>query len=365
VAIDSVNPDLVPGGAGEAEIARFVAGWLEAEGLEVHTLEPKAGRPSVVGVARGTGGGRSLMLNAHLDTVGVEGMDRPHDPRIEGGRLHGRGAYDMKSGLAAILLAGARAAKAGLPGDVIVTCVADEEVASLGTEAVLRSWRADAAIVTEPTELDVCIAHRGFAWAEIETHGRAAHGSRPELGEDAIVKMGPILTRLGELDQQLRAHPTHPLLEGGSIHASLISGGQELSSYPAGCRLQLERRTIPGETREMMEGELGELVGGEATFQLGFSREPFEIGQDEPIVRAVRAHAERLRGRAPNVYGETFWADTGLIHAAGIPTLLFGPGGAGAHAVEEWADLAQLEACVEILAAVIEDFCGQPAPSLS
>jgi len=224
------------------------------------------------------------MLNAHLDTVGVEGMDRPHEPRIEGGRLYGRGAYDMKSGLAAILLAGARAAKAGLPGDVIVACVADEEVASLGTEAVLGSWRADASIVTEPTELDVCIAHRGFAWAEIETHGRAAHGSRPELGEDAIVKMGPILTRLGELDQKLRAHPTHPLLEGGSIHASLISGGQELSSYPAGCRLQLERRTIPGETREMLERELGELVGGEAGFQLGISREPFEVGEDEPIV---------------------------------------------------------------------------------
>ena len=365
MAIDSVNPDLVPGGAGEAEIARFVAGWLEAEGLEVHTMEPKPGRPSVVGVARGSGGGRSLMLNAHLDTVGVEGMDRPHEPRIEGGRLYGRGAYDMKSGLAAILLAGARAAKAGLPGDVIVTCVADEEVASLGTEAVLRGWRADAAIVTEPTELDVCIAHRGFAWAEIETHGRAAHGSRPELGEDAIVKMGPILTRLGELDQKLRAHPTHPLLEGGSIHASLISGGQELSSYPAGCRLQLERRTIPGETREMIERELGELAGGEASVQLGFSREPFEIGEDETIVQAVRAHAERLRGRAPNVYSETFWADTGLIQAAGIPTLLFGPGGAGAHAVEEWADLAQLESCVEILAAVIEDFCGQPAASLS
>ena len=365
MAIDSVNPDLVPGGAGEAEIARFVAGWLEAAGLQVHVVEPKAGRPSVVGVARGSGGGRSLMLNAHLDTVGVEGMDRPHEPRIEGGRLDGRGAYDMKSGLAAIPLAGAQAAKAGLPGDVIVTCVADEEVGSLGTEAVLGSWRADAAIVTEPTELDVCIAHRGFIWAEIETQGRAAHGSRPELGEDAIVKMGPILARLGELDQRLRAHPTHPLLEGGSVHASLISGGQELSSYPAHCRLQLERRTVPGETRETVERELAELVGGDASFQLGFSREPFEVDEGEPIVQAVRSHTERLRGRPPHVYGETFWADTGLIHAAGMPTLLFGPGGAGAHAVEEWADLGQLEMCVEILTAVIEEFCGQPAASLS
>ena len=305
------------------------------------------------------------MLNAHVDTVGVEGMDRPFEPRIEGGRLYGRGAVDMKSGLAAILLTGAWAAKAELAGDVIVTCVADEEVASRGTEAVLRKWRADAAIVTEPTELDVCIAHKGFVWADIETHGRAAHGSRPDLGVDAIVKMGPVLSALGALDQRLRAQPTHPLLGSGSVHASLISGGQELSSYPAACRLRLERRTIPGETSETLERELAEITGGEATVEIGFSREPFEVDPEEPIVQAVRAQAERIRGAAPRVYGATFWADTGLIQAAGIPTLLFGPGGAGEHSIEEWADLAQLEACVEILTAVAEEFCGQPAARLS
>ena len=359
-----MNPDLVSGGAGEGEIARFVAKWLEEAGLEVHVEAPEPARPSVVGVARGRGGGRSLMLNAHMDTVGVEGMDRPHEPRIEGDRLYGRGAYDMKSGLAAILLTGARAAKAGLPGDVIVTAVADEEVASLGTEAVLRRWRADAAIVTEPTELDVCIAHKGFVWAEIETHGRAAHGSRPELGVDAIVKMGPVLTALEALDQRLRAHPTHPLLKSGSVHASIISGGQELSSYPASCKVLLERRTIPGEGPETVRRELEAIAGGDATYHVGFSREPFEVAEDEPIAAAVRSHAERVRGRAPRVYGETFWADTGLIHAAGIPTLLFGPGGAGAHAVEEWADLGQLEACVEILYAVAEEFCGEHAARL-
>jgi acetylornithine deacetylase len=365
VAIDSVNPDLVPGGAGESEIAQFVAGWLKAEGLEVTVEEPVAGRPSVVGIARGKGGGRSLLLDAHLDTVGVEGMDRPHQPRVEGSRLYGRGAYDMKSGLATIMLAGARAAAAGLPGDVIVACVADEEVASLGTEAVLRNWRADAAIVTEPTELDVCIAHKGFVWVDVETHGRAAHGSRPELGIDAIARMGPVLTGLEALDQRLRAHPTHPLLKSGSVHASIISGGQELSSYPARCRLLLERRTVPGETRDTVATEIEGILTPEATYEVGFSREPFEVSADEPIVAAVREHARRRLGRDPRLYGETFWADTGLIQAAGIPTLLFGPGGAGAHSIEEWADLDQLAACTEILVAVASEFCGERAGSLS
>ncbi len=365
VAIDSVNPDLVPGGAGEAEIAKVAAGWLEAAGLEVTIEEPTPGRPSVVGVARGRGGGRSLLLDAHLDTVGIEGMDRPHEPRVEGNRLYGRGAYDMKSGLAAIMLAGARAARAGLPGDVIVCCVADEEVGSLGTEAVLKKWRADAAIVTEPTELDVCIAHKGFVWVDVQTHGRAAHGSRPELGIDAIARMGPVLTGLEALDLRLRAHPTHPLLKSGSVHASIISGGQELSSYPARCHLRLERRTVPGETRETVAREIEAILTPEATYEVGFSREPFEVGEDEPIVASVREQARRQLGREPKLYGETFWADTGLIHAAGIPTLLFGPGGAGAHAVEEWADLNQLAACTEILVAVASEFCGEPAGSLS
>src|SRR5207253_551756 len=179
---------------------------------------------------------------------------------VEGNRLYGRGAYDMKSGLAAIMLAGAAAGAARWPGDVIVTAVADEEVASLGTVAVLREWHADGAIVTEPTELDLAIAHRGFVWIDIETQGRAAHGSRPELGVDAIAKMGPILSGLDALDRRLRADPRHPLLGSGSVHASIIAGGQELSSYPARCRLLAERRTIPGETPELVGEEVAGLI---------------------------------------------------------------------------------------------------------
>jgi len=227
VAIDSVNPSLVDGGAGEAEAAALVARWARDNGLEAQVLEDTPGRPSVLVTARGSGDGHTLLLCGHLDTVNVEGMADPHTPRIEGDRLFGRGAYDMKSGVASALIACREAAKLGLAGDVVVAAVADEEHASLGVQEALRAVRADAAIVTEPTELELVVAHKGFVWAEIEIRGRAAHGSRPHLGVDAIVKAGPVLSALGALDGAL-AERTHPRLGRGSVHASLIRGGEEL-----------------------------------------------------------------------------------------------------------------------------------------
>src|SRR3954463_15015248 len=259
VAIDSVNPSLVEGGAGEQEIATYVAGWAREQGLESELLEATPGRPSVIVRARGSGGGRTLLLCGHLDTVNVEGMTDPHSPRVDGDRLWGRGAYDMKAGVAAALIAAREAARAGLRGDVIVAAVADEEHASLGVQEALEAVDADAAIVTEPTEMELVVAHKGFVWSEIVVTGRAAHGSRPQLGIDAIVKMGTVLTELGVLDVAL-GERTHPLLGRGSVHASTIEGGVELSSYPAGCVLGLERRTLPGETGADIERELEALL---------------------------------------------------------------------------------------------------------
>lgn len=355
VAIDSVNPVLAPGAAGEGEIARFVAGWCEAAGLDVEVQEAAPGRPNVIATARGTGGGgRSLMLNAHTDTVGVAGMERPLEPRVEDGRLYGRGAYDMKGSLAAIMLAGARALGLGLRGDVIVTAVADEEAASAGTEAVLRSRRADAAIVSEPTELRLCVAHKGFVGFELETMGRAAHGSRPDLGIDAIARMGHVLVGIEELDRTLRSGSGHPLLGTGSVHASLIEGGQEFSSYPARCLLSGERRTIPGETVELVEQELGGLLGDLAgSWRIPLAREPLETAVDEPIVELVQRAAA-----ADELGGAAFWTDAALLSAAGIPAVVLGPGGAGAHEVVEWVELADVERCTEIYLATAADLCA-------
>jgi acetylornithine deacetylase len=366
VAIDSINPDLVPGGVGEEKIARFIAGWFERAGLEVVWDEPVPGRPNVIGIARGTGGGRSLLLNAHMDTVGVVGMEQPHDPYIQDNRLYGRGAYDMKGGLAAIMAAGAAAKNRGLHGDVMVTAVADEEYASIGTSSIVKHWYADAAIVTEPTELNICVAHKGFVWLDIETEGVAAHGSRPDLGVDAIVKMGKVLVGLEELDRSLRSAPSHRLLGSGSIHASLIEGGQELSSYPKHCSLSVERRTVPGETLQKVESEIPGIFkriaasdpNFKATVKTGLVRDPFEISLDEPIVQVLQRKATAILGHEPAVIGQTGWMDSALLSAAGIPTAVFGPGGEGAHAVVEWSNLEHVERCAEILAAVVEEFCS-------
>ncbi len=366
VRIDSTNPDLVSNGAGEGEIARYIAAWAEDHGLEAHLVEPVPNRPSVVVVARGTGGGKSLMLNGHVDTVGVAGMADPLSAHIEGNQLYGRGAYDMKGAVAACLWAAAQAKGRGLRGDVIVTCVADEEVASLGTQAVLDAWHADAAIVTEPTALDVCVAHKGFVWLEVEMQGRAAHGSRPNLGVDAIAKAGRILSGVQDLDRRLRAETGHPLLGTGSVHLSLIRGGQEMSSYPERCFIGIERRTVPSETVEQVEAEMQAILAAagqddpdfRAECRTTLVREPFEVAEDASIVTLVQQQAAQATGAERRVYGDTPWMDAALIAAKGIPTVVFGPGGAGAHAVEEWADLESVQVCADILIAVATEFCA-------
>jgi acetylornithine deacetylase len=348
-----VSPTLVPEGGGEAAVAGVLADWLGRAGLEVHVEEAAPGRPNVIGVARGSGGGRSLLLNGHLDTVGLLEPDGALAPRVDGGRLYGRGAYDMKGSLAALAAAGAACASLELRGDVIVTAVADEEAASIGTERLLERWRADAAIVAEPTDEHLCIAHRGWVAFDVETPGRAAHGSRPDLGIDAIAKMGPVLVRIDALDRSLQAGPRHPLLGTGSVHASLIEGGQEYSSYPARCLLSGERRTIPGERREEVEAELRGLVGDSGgSISFPFGRDPMETSPDEDIVRAVQGYTG-----SQEVYGAPFWTDAALFAEAGIPAVLFGPRGDGAHAAVEWVDLESLERCRDLYVGVAADFC--------
>jgi len=366
VAIDSTNPDLVPGAAGEAEIAHFIRSWFEHAGLAVQVIEAAPGRPNVVGIARGTGGGKTLVLNGHMDTVGTGDMQRPHHPVIKNGRLYGRGAYDMKSGLAACMLTAAEARKRGLRGDVIVQAVVDEEYASIGTAALASRFMADGAIVAEFTELRLIAAHKGFVWLEIETLGKAAHGSRPDLGVDAISKMGKVLVELDFLQQRLRARPRHPLLGTGSIHASLIRGGQELSSYPDHCVLSVERRTLPGETPGQTEEELAQLVArlrhADPTFQAvirrGLDRSPLETPRASAIFRSALAAADGVLRRVPEIAGVGFWTDAALLSAAGVPSLLFGPSGAGAHAAEEWVDLQSVRTCADVYLQTAINFCG-------
>ena len=282
------------------------------------------------------------------------------------GRLYGRGAYDMKGGLAAIMLAGAAAAAdGGLRGDVIVTAVADEEHASEGVQAVLRRFGADACVVTEPTHLRACVAHKGFVWAELETRGRAAHGSRPDLGVDAIAGMGPVLAGIAALQARLDAAP-HPLLGPASLHASLIGGGQELSSYPERCVLGSRAAHAARRAHRRRRGELAGLLARareadprlETELRMGLWRDPFEVAPDAEIVRVLRAAGETVLGAAPEVVGDHPWMDAAFTAAAGIPTVVFGPGGAGAHAVEEFGDLRSVEQCAAVLVETARRLCA-------
>ncbi len=375
VAINSVNPDLVPGAAGEGEIADYIAGWGRDAGLEVHVQEAAPKRPNVILIARGRsavstrgGGGKSLMLNAHTDTVGVSDMDAPFQPLIRDGRLYGRGAYDMKSGLAACMLAVKAAQEMALSGDVMLSAVVDEEYGSIGTEALVAQWerwQCDAVLIAEPTELDISIAHRGFVWVDIETVGIAAHGSRPHLGVDAIAKMGKVLVALDAHDRAMRANRTHALLGSGSLHASLISGGEEISMYPAHCQLQVERRTIPGETLESIKAEtqviLDEIAAADPDFnarvRATFARSPYHIEPTHALVQQLKRIAEARLGRAVSLIGSSWWMDSALFGEAGIPAVVLGPAGAGAHAIEEWVNLASVERCRDIYIDLIADFC--------
>lgn len=368
VQINSVNPSLVPGAPGEGEIARYVTSALEALGLDVAVLESVEGRPSVVGRRRGKRKGRSLMLNAHYDTVGVDGMDDPFSGNIVDGRLFGRGAYDMKGSLAACL-ASAKAlvdAHVDLAGDVVIAAVADEEYASLGTAEVIDRYSIDGAVVTEPTELDICVAHKGFVWLEIETLGRAAHGSRPDLGIDANMMMGRVLTELEELEIDLQMREQHRLVGRPSLHAAVIHGGRGPSLYSASCKLTVERRTVPGEFTSDVIREIEDILTQQKERDPTFNgrlrtilvRDPFEVSMESSIVKHVENAVQKVTGKEPVHSGQSPWMDSALLVAAGVETVVIGPAGEGAHAAQEWVDLRSVETLAGILAETAVGYCG-------
>jgi acetylornithine deacetylase/succinyl-diaminopimelate desuccinylase-like protein len=357
VAIDSINPSLVPGAAGEGAVADWLAGYLRRAGFDVELQDVAPGRPNVVAVADGSTPGPTRLLCGHTDTVGVDGMRAPFLPEVRDGRLYGRGTQDMKGGLAAMIAAAerwVRGARLGA-GRVILAAVADEEYASLGAEALARRWRADEAVIPEPTGMAVAITHKGFSCVNIITHGRAAHGSRPADGIDAVILMGRVLARLESLDRDLQSRPPHPRLGTGSLHAGRIVGGTELSVYPARCSLQVERRTLPGEALDVAMTEVGAILDQlgradrnfRADVTLLLARPAYGIRADHPLPTKLRRLAAEC-GRDAPITGMSFWTDAALLGAAGIPTVLFGPGGAGLHGLDEHVVIADLDRCAEI-----------------
>ncbi len=372
VRIDSTNPALGADerGAGEAELAAYIADRMHDIGLDVDHWEPAPGRPNVVGVLSGNGDGRSLMWNAHTDTVGVEGMDAPFTPVRQNGRLYGRGAQDMKGSLAAQLIAARtlRESDTSLSGDVLVAAVADEEHKSIGTEALVDRYDADGAVVTEPTDLELVRAHKGFVWIDLRTQGRAAHGSRPAEGIDANMHMGRVLSKLEALNRSLSSDEAHALVGPPSLHAGQLRGGDAPSVYAAECHLRMERRTVPGESAEdaleEVQTVLHELSEADDAFEaeaeIAFSRGTLKTPADATVASATRAGLSRTL--APNTSladtGASFWTDAALLSAAGTETVVLGPKGAGLHTTEEWVDLASVAQLAEVLVHTARRYCA-------
>jgi acetylornithine deacetylase len=360
VRIDSRNPDLVHGAPGEARIAAFCVEWLRGHGVDAWIEEVRPGRCNAVARC-GDGRAPVLTLCAHLDTVGVDGMDAPFEPRLEGGRMHGRGAYDMKGGVAAIMLALAALAGRQLRGTVLAALVADEEFASIGAADFVARHRSDACIVTEPSEGRLIVAHKGFVWAEIVTTGVAAHGSRWEDGVSAIARMGAMITALHAFDRDVLRARTHPLLGPASLHPAVISGGEGWSTYARQCTLRVERRTLPGETTAHVLAELGDAArsaGVAVEIREVLSRSPLECARDADIMEAVRAAVRDVTGAAPAETGVAYWMDAAIFADAGAATVDYGPTGGGAHAAGEWVELESVTRCAHVLERAALRFLG-------
>lgn len=363
VATDSRNPTLVPGAPAERPIALVLAATLESWGFAVQIDEFAPARANVV--ARIGNGTHTLLLVGHLDTVGFEGMTHsPLDASIRNGKLYGRGAADMKGGIAAMCAAAARSAGTARCS-IIVAVVADEEYESLGMRALLKSGiRAEAAIVTEPTCLAICPAHRGFVWLTLRFRGRAAHGSRYDLGVDAITHAARFITELDALEHDALHKRTHPLLGRASVHASTIAGGVGFSTYPEECTLRIERRTLPGETVQEVLAEIKAALGRvrertpelDAQLELATAQPPTEVAGDAPVVQAL-SRAIAATGAQPRIEGLSAWTDAALLNEAGIPAICFGPGDISlAHAAEEFVPLEEIERATTILERLVRDW---------
>ncbi len=368
IKIDSVNPNLDKNAQGENVIADFLGEYLQNLGLEVEFQKITSTRKNVIATLKGVGGGKTIMLNAHTDTVSAKGMEKPFEPIIKGDKMYGRGAYDMKGGLVSSIMSVYSIVKSNikLKGDIVLALVADEEYVSLGTEELLKEYTADSAIICEPTDSNIVIAHKGFAWINIDIKGVAAHGSRPMEGVDAIVKAGKVLVELEKLQTVEFQKIVHPLLGSPSIHASTIEGGLGPSTYPDHCRIMVERRTLPNENIEDIHEELTHLLTQiksndekfSATYDIYFFRPGLEISNTETIVQLVDESRFQITGKR-GFEGESYWMDSALLAEAGIPTIIIGPNGLGAHASVEYVEINSVVQIAEILKEVIIKFCGE------
>jgi acetylornithine deacetylase len=372
VAIDSVNPGLAPGAAGEAAVVDHLRDRLRRSGFETHVVTPAGAtdRPSLVAAGPVAGGGPTVVLTGHLDTVGVEGMAEPFAATVDGDRLSGRGSSDMKAGVAAMVVAAEELLRRPLEGRVVLALVADEEDASLGAEAVIDALpglgiHPDVAVVGEPTWLAVAESLRGYALVEVTFTGRAAHSSQPDEGVNAVAHLGRLLTAVEVRDAALAGH-------GASLMVTVASGGDSPFVLARSARALVERRTVPGEASGAALDEVEELLETlrtsdpdvDATARLVVAREAWRLDPDGPAATLADALEASLARTAtdsavPQRLQAPYWMEAPLWQASGIPALVCGPAGGGLHAADEWVDLGQLRRYAVALTTAVEQWAAE------
>jgi acetylornithine deacetylase/succinyl-diaminopimelate desuccinylase-like protein len=370
VRIDSANPWLIEGAAGERKVADYISRWLVALGLDVWLDEVEPGRPNLVAVLRGKGGGKSLCLNAHLDTVGYAlWRDAALTPRLDGDRLYGLGSADDKGHCAAgmLVMKSLITAHQELRGDVWLALTIDEEGTSSGTMAFVKQYHPNAVLVMEPFGMgNITITHQGFGWLDIIVEGKAAHGCAPEKGVDAIAHMAEVITRLHKIDQEKYAANPHPLNGKTVFHTGTIQGGTDYATYPDRCQLGIEIGTQPGETIQNRIDEIetvfSEIKAIDAKFkgevQVNLARNPFLAQGHEALLEILSAEVGAELGQPPLLVGENAWGDAALFQEAGIPTLMTGAYGENFHAPQEWVSVSELVKLVNVVERTVVKFCA-------
>ncbi len=352
VSIDSVNPGLAPDSAGEQLIVEHLRARLLRSGFDtiVVPAETRSGRPSLLAVPRATAHGPTIVLNGHLDTVGVTGMTDPFTPTIDGTRLYGRGAADMKGGVAAIIVAAEHLVEAKAPVRPVLALVADEEDASLGSEAVVAALpalgvRPDVCLIAEPTDLALCRSLRGFAAIRVRFAGRASHSSQAELGINAVTHLGRLLHAVDQRAPAVRDG-------GGDLMVTLVTGGQSAFVVPDHAECLVELRTTPdqpsGDALPLVEAMLD--PGWQADAQLVACRDGWRLDPTGPAAALSEALGSALGTGA--TFDAPYWMEAPLWQQA-CPTLICGPSGGGLHAIDEWVDLTQVRSFTTALLQVL------------
>lgn len=370
VRIDSVNPGLVAGAPGERETVEWLRGRLERAGLScaVVAADDPQDRPSLLAWTPRRPGGRSIVLNGHVDTVGVDGLPDPFVPRVEGDRMFGRGTCDMLGGVAAVVAAAEELSRRDLDGQVVLALVADEEDRSLGSEAVLEALaRLDLApqvcLVAEPTWLALAESLRGYAVAEVTFAGRASHSSLPHEGVNAVTHLGRFLAALEGRSGAVAD-------TGGSLMATVAAGGDAPFTIPATARVIVERRTMPGESPETVLDEIAAILADlrevdpdvDARSALLIARPPWALPESGPAAEVASLLGARLAattGEVTGIFHAPYWMEAALWQQHGIPSLVCGPAGGGLHAVDEWVDLAQVRDYAVTLTETLTSWLGE------